>query len=317
MRVTTDMQFQGILKNAQRTQASMAKLQNQIASGVRLQRPSDGPAEMVRVLRNRMDDARMSAHLATIRDATTALDASSTALTDAKNVLTRAKEVALEAANTATSDPTANEALAQQIDGAITSLLRIANRKLPDGQSLFAGTANQKTPFAVTGNDSAGRPTQIEYQGTDDHSQVLIGPDQTLDTLISGNVFQLPGAEASGGPTDAFQVLMNLRDDIRNTRDLSTTDRNAALSQHLEELDRGTTGVLDALGTQGVQAELLTQWKDRVSDVQLSLQQQTDELESVDIAAAITELTQYQNLYEVSLSLIQQINSLSLSQFLN
>lgn len=316
MRVTTDMQFQSILRSSQRTLSQMAKLQDQLASGVRLQRPSDGPAEMVRVLKNRHDGARLSTHLATIRDATIVLDASTTALTDAKNVLTRAKEIALQAANTATSDPSADEALAQEIDGALSSLLRIANRKLPDGQSLFAGTANLTTPFVVTATDSVGRPTQITYQGTDDHSQVLIGPGETLDTLISGDVFRMPPGSNPNEAADAFQLLMNLRDDIRNTRGLSTTDRNAALTQHIDELDRAATGVLDALGTQGVQAELLTQWKDRVSDLQLSLQKQTDELESTDVPAAITELTQLQNLYEVSLSLIQQINSLNLSEFL-
>lgn len=316
MRVTNDMQLQSILRNTQRTLASMAKLQDQVSSGVRLQRPSDGPADIVRVLKNRHDDARLSANLATIRDATIALDASTTALTDAKNVLTHAKDIALQAANTATSDPTADEALAQEIDVALSSLLRIANRKLSDGQSLFAGTANQTTPFVVTATDSAGRPTQIAYRGTDDSSQVLIGPGQTLDTLIPGNVFRLPQSGNNAEATDAFQILMSLRDDIRNTRGLSTTDRNAALTQHIDQLDRMTTGVLEALGTQGVQSELLTQWKDRVTELQLSLQKQNDDLESVDVAAAITELTQYQNLYQISLSLIQQINSLSLSEFL-
>ena len=209
MRVTTDMQFQGILRNTQKTLASMSKLQDQVASGVRLQRPSDGPAEMQRLMKYRQDDARLTTHLATIRDATSVLDASTTALTDAKNVLTHAKDIALQAANTATSDPSADEALAQEIDGALTSLMRIANRKLPDGQSLFAGTANQTTPFVVTAKDSAGRPTQISYQGTDESSQIVVGPGETLDTLISGNVFKLPpGSSASSSTSnaeDAFQ----------------------------------------------------------------------------------------------------------------
>lgn len=39
MRVTTDMQFRGILRNVQQTQTNLAKLQDQLASGVRLQRP--------------------------------------------------------------------------------------------------------------------------------------------------------------------------------------------------------------------------------------------------------------------------------------
>ena len=317
MRVTHEMQFAGLLRNTQRTLANMTKVQDQVASGVRLQRPSDGPAEMVRVLKNRQDDARLSVHLATIRDVNVALDASTTALTDAKDVLTHAKDIALQAANTATSDPTADEALAQEIDGALNSLMQIANRKLSDGRSLFAGTASQTTPFVVTTKDSAGRPTQIDYQGSHESSQVLVGPGQTFDALIPGDVFQMPNATSNPSDAkDAFQVLMKLRDDIRNTSGLSTTDRNAALTKHIDELDRVSTGVLESLATQGVQSELLTQWTDRVTNLQTSLQKQNAELESVDVAAAITELTQQQNLYRISLSLIQQVNSLSLADFL-
>ena len=84
------------------------------------------------------------------------------------------------------------------------------------------------------------------------------------------------------------------------------------MTQRIDELDRISTGVLETLGTQGVQAESLAQWKDRVSDLQFSLQKQTDELESVDVAAAITELAQHQNLYQMTLSLITRMNSLSL-----
>lgn len=316
MRVTNEMQYQTILRNVQNTQAGMARLQEQLSSGIRLQRPSDGPADMVRLLRVRHDDGRIDAHLSNIRDATVALDASTSALTEARNVLTRAKDAALEAANSAVSDPTADEALAQQIDGAIEAMLRIGNRKLSDGQSLFAGTANTTTPFVVTATDAAGRPSQIEYRGTSDSSKVLIGKGETLDTLIPGDVFDMPPSEITTDPPDAFQLLMNVRDTIRNSSGLPEAERNAALTRHLDELDRMSTGVLGALGTQGVQAELLVQWKDRVSDIQLSLKQQTDDLESVDVAKAITELAEFQNLYEVSLSLVQQINSLSLSDFL-
>ncbi len=316
MRVTTEMQYQGLVRNSQRAMAKMSKLQDQLSSGVRLQRPSDGPAEMARVLKNRQDDARLSAHLATIRDAGIALDASTTALTDAKSVLTQAKDIALQAANTGTSDPATDEALAQEIDGALTNLLQVANQKLSDGRSLFAGTASQTTPFVVAATDSAGRPTQINYQGSEASSQVLVGSGQTFDTLIPGDVFQLPPSGSSSAGKNAFQVLMSLRDDIRNKNGLSTTDRNAALTQHLDELDHLTTGVLDALGTQGVQSEMLSKLNDRVTNLQLSLQKQNNALESTDVPSAITDLAQDQNLYQISLSLIQKISTLNLSDFL-
>ena len=191
MRVTTDMQFQGLLRNVQRTLGDMAKLQDQVSSGVRLKRPSDGPADMVRVLQNRNDDARFAAQLTNIRDATIALDTSTTALNDAKSVLIHAKDVALQAANTAVNDSGTNEPLAQEIDGAIQSLLQVANRKRPDGTYLFAGTASLTPPFAIAASDKSGRPTQVAYQGTAESSQVLVGDGQTLQTSMSGDVFQL------------------------------------------------------------------------------------------------------------------------------
>jgi flagellar hook-associated protein 3 FlgL len=316
MRVTTEMQYQNLIRNAQRSMTNMTKLQGQLSSGVRLQRPSDGPADMVKVLKNRQDDARLTAHLATIRDASVALNASTSALTDAKDVLTQAKDIALQASNTGTTDPATNNALAQEIDGAITNLLQVANQKTSDGRSLFAGTASLTTPFVVAAADSAGRPTQINYQGSDASSQVLVGPGQTFDTLIPGNIFQLPASGSGTATKNAFQVLMSLRDDIRNTNGLSTTDRNAALTQHVAELDHLSNGVLDAMGTQGVQSEMLSKLTDRVTNLQLSLQKQNNELESTDVPTAITDLTHDQNLYQISLSLIQRISSLSLSDFL-
>lgn len=477
MRVTTESQFQTAIRNVQRNATTMAKLQDQLASGLRLRRPSDGPAEVAQLQRAKQEDARLSFHMRTIRDASNVLDTSTSALTNAKEVLTRAKDIALEAANTAT-DIGGSEAFAQEIDVAITQLMQLANQRLPDGRYLFAGTASDRQPYAVAATDSAGRPTRIEYAGGEESSQVLVGPGQTMDTLISGRVFQLqqrartvfagstgakPGSgtdSASGqgtllvqhtsttysgtsgispgtssntndtvigpdganlltidnvaktislnggtpvtfdqteadlkvtgpkgesvfvnttgildgfvgtesiladgsisidggatsvpidfssnqvltntdgfvtnidssnirlagterldyqGTESAFDALTALRDDIRNTGNMTTPERNAALTRRLEELDRVIGGVLNALGSQGVQAEFLAQLTSRNEDVQLSLQKEVDDLESVDVADALTRLTQQENLFQLSLSLITRMNQLDLSQFL-
>src|SRR5438067_1273535 len=97
MRITSDMQFQQTMRNLQNNFARMTKLQEQIASGKKLNRPSDGPVEMAQVLRNKREAARLDTHLATIRDATTTVQSSVDALTEAHDVLTHAKEIAIEA----------------------------------------------------------------------------------------------------------------------------------------------------------------------------------------------------------------------------
>ena len=477
MRVTSESQFQTAIRNVQRNATSMSKLQDQLASGLRLRRPSDGPAEVAQLRRDKQEDARLTTHMRAIRDAADILNTSTSALTSAKEVLTRAKDIAIEASNTAT-DTGGAEAYAQEIDVAINQLLEIANQKLSDGRYLFAGTKSDRQPFVISASDTSKRPTRIDYVGDNQGSQVLIGPEQTISSLISGRIFGLqqrtttafsgptgakPGSgtdsstgqgtllvrhsltEYSGasgiatgtssadqdtviGPTgvhslaidnvaktislnggtpvsfdqtesdlkitgpngeavfvnttgiatgfigtaeitasgtlsidggtssvpidfssnqvlvdanglvtnvdssdirragtdrldyqgteDAFQALTALRDDLRNTGNMTTTERNAALSRRLDELDRVITGVLNGLGSQGVQAEFLTQLTERTEVRQLSLKEQIDELESVDVAEAITRLTQQENLFQLSLSLITRMNQLDLSQFL-
>ena len=76
MRVTSEMQTQQTLRNLQMHYARMSKLQDQLASGKRIQRPSDAPADMVQILQNRAEDLRLDTHLSTIRDAGVVLQTS-------------------------------------------------------------------------------------------------------------------------------------------------------------------------------------------------------------------------------------------------
>lgn len=310
MRITSDTQFQQTMRNLQNNFARMTKLQDQIGSGKKLNRPSDGPVEMAQVLRNKRETARLDTHSATIRDASTTLQSSVDVLTETREVLTRAKEIAIEAGSGA-SEPTASETLAKVVDAAISQLLGAANRRLPDGRYLFAGTASNTQPFTILATDNAGRPTSIAYRGTEESSEVVVGPNQTVAALIPGRAFQ-----SQNGSLDAFQTLITLRDTIRNTNGLSSGDRSAAITRTIGELDNISVAVVDTLGAQAVQAEQLNQLAERSADMELNLKAATNELESTDFATAIAELQQQQNLYEASLALAARLSSLDLSQFL-
>ena len=310
MRISSDTQFQQTMRNLQNNFARMTKLQDQIGSGKKLSRPSDGPIEMTQVLRNKREAARLDTHLATIRDASTTLQSSVDVLTEAREVLTHAKEIAIEAGS-ASSEPGADETLAKEVDAAISQLLGAANRRLPDGRYLFAGTASKTEPFTISATDNAGLPTSITYRGAEESSEVVVGPNQTVATLIPGRALQ-----SQNGSLDAFQTLISLRDAIRNTNGLSSSDRTAAITRTIGELDSISVAVVDTLGAQAVQAEQLNQLQDRHADVELNLKAATAELESTDFATAIAELQQQQNLYQASLALAARLGSLDLSQFL-
>jgi len=490
MRVTSEMQTQQTLRNLQMNYARMSKLQDQLASGKRIQRPSDAPADMVQILQNRAEDLRLDTHLSTIRDAGVVLQTSVDAMTEAREVLTHARDIAIDV-NSGSHDPVTDNAFAHEIDVAIDRMLRVANRQLPDGRHLFGGTASGTVPFAVTSTDSASRPTAVAYRGSDQDSEAVVGKALSVGTLIPGSrVFQArdrqttvftgstgarPGsgtdsatvrgtllvrhtlttiAGASGistgsssatddtiigpggihsltindtsgtgasgtgasgtvslnggpplaftnadtdlkvtgpngeviylnttaispgfsgtvaltatgllsvdggttsipidfsanqvvtdgtsgamtnvdsslirqagtenldyqGTADVFQILIALRDNIRNAQGLNAADRSEAFGRGIADLDRISKGVIEAMGSQSVQAEYLTKLQERTADVQLELQKTNDDLESVDLAGTITALQKQENLYQMGLQLVARMNSLSLVDFLN
>lgn len=485
MRLTSEMQSQSALRYIQSNYAQLSKLNEQLASGKRIQRPSDSPTEIVQIQQNRAEDLRLDSHLKTIRDTGVVLQTGVNALLESRDVLTQAKDIAIEV-NSATHDAATDNAFAHQLDVVIDQMLRVGNRQLPDGRYIFGGTASNAPPFVVTAQDSAEHPTEVAYRGSDQASEAVVGKAISVGTLIPGDqVFQsrhrgitafigqtgarpgtgtdsatAPGsllvkhtlttmAGASGlstgtssaasdtiigpsgahtltlvdtsgtgasgtvslnggppvsfttagtdlkvtgphgeavflnttaitpgfngtvsltatgtlsvdggatskpidfsanqvvtdgttgamtnvdsaqirragtdrldyqGATDVFQVLIALRDDIRNTHGLSATDRSHAISRHMTALDRVNNGVIDALGTQSVQAEYLTKLETRTTDVQLEIQKATDGIEGINVASTIAEVQKQQNLFQMSLQLTARMNSLSLANFLN
>ena len=485
MRITSEMQSHASIRQIQANYARLSKLEEQLSSGKRILRPSDSPAEIVQVNQNNAENLRLDSHLKTIRDAGVVLQTSVDALTESREVLTHAKDIAIEV-NSAAHDAASDGAFAHQIDVVLDQMLRVGNRQLPDGRYLFGGTASNAPPFVVTATNSSQRPKDVDYRGSDQQSEAVVGKAISVGTLIPGSdVFQkrhrmttdftgttgarpgtgtdsaskpssllvkhslttISGASGlrtgtssaasdtiigpsgahtltivdtsrtgasgtvslNGGPavaftnsgtnlrvtgpsgeavflntttiaagykgtvsltatgtmsvdggitsqaiqfnanqvvtdgatgemtnvdssqirragaerldyqgaSDAFQVLIALRDDIRNVNGLSAIDRSQAIGRHIAALDRINNDVIETLGSQSVQAEYLSKLESRTADVQLNIQEATDNIEAVDVAGTIAAIQKQQTLYEMSLQLTARANSLSLADFLN
>ena len=117
------------------------------------------------------------------------------------------------------------------------------------------------------------------------------------------------------GTTDIFQTLIALRDTINNTQGLSATDRSAALSQQIGQLQRANTSIATPLGSQSTQAQFLSNLQSRTTTLQTNLKQATSTLQSTDMVTAIVALQQQQNLYQAGLQLAATVNQLSLANY--
>lgn len=177
----------------------------------------------------------------------------------------------------------------------------------------FQGTV-QITAAGSLSTDGGATFVPIDFSA----NQVVTNSQNGAMTNVDSTAIRRAGTDRVyyAGTADLFQTLISARDTIANTQGLSPTERSAALQQILGDLDRSVENVTRVMGSQAVQAQSLTNLKDHLTDMRLTLAASTDTLESTDTAAAVIELQQQMNLYQASLQMAVQLNSMTLLNFL-
>jgi flagellin-like hook-associated protein FlgL len=113
-----------------------------------------------------------------------------------------------------------------------------------------------------------------------------------------------------------FQILSTLRDDLNNTRDLSSSQQAVAVSQTLQELDRANASVLTVVGEQSASLQNMQAIDQHIQDVQLQTKQQIGSLQNADLTQVVVGMQQQQNLLQSTLYSTSRILSLSLLDFI-
>jgi flagellar hook-associated protein 3 FlgL len=287
--------------NADLTRAyeRMLKTQGQITSGKRLQKPSDGPADVAMALDGRTTHRRMEQFATSLTDALGWLRVSDDTLVSAQSEITRARTSALSAVSGALSG-TEQAAVANEIDGIRDSLLQHANTSYQN-RSVFSGTAAVGTaPYGSTGdyvNGDLGDVKRVVAEGVSLKIN-LPGPEVfgTFDaaTPANGNLFQvldtLSAAVRAGDATAVHAALQKL--DAASDRMATAQVRIGGLSNQVEEITyRNETMRLDVEG--------------RLSDI-----------EDTDLAEALIGFKSQEAAYQGALAVTAKVVQPSLLDFL-
>lgn len=118
------------------------------------------------------------------------------------------------------------------------------------------------------------------------------------------------------GTADVFQVLFELKENLRNTRELSSTELADSLDRQLGELDRLNDQALFFLGDQGTSLQSMDQLRFRIEDLKLSAETQLSEVKATDFPEAVLRLENTQALLQYTYSVTARISDLGLLQFL-
>ena len=121
----------------------------------------------------------------------------------------------------------------------------------------------------------------------------------------------------AAGTADAFQVLSQLRDELRNSPALSSADRDGALSRRLDDIDRISTHLLGVVSEQSITLERLDHVQSRTELLLLDARGRLSEVEETDYPQAILELQSHQLRMQVSLATAARMFDVSLLNFIS
>ena len=193
MRVTTGMIFDSGVSQMGKQTAKLLDVQQQVASGRRIQRPSDDPVASARALEVTQSKNVNSLYTANQGYASDALKFVDSKLSAATDVITYVRTRAVESGNGAysSSDQAAIASdLAQQFD----ALQSIANSRDATGDYIFAGYRSNTQPFA------GGLVGGISYQGDQGARTLQISASRNLPVTSSGdeifNTIRAPAGSA-------------------------------------------------------------------------------------------------------------------------
>lgn len=177
-------------------QAQLSDLQQTVATGRRVLRPSDDPVAAAQAEQTRSDIARMQVETRMIDFARQKLQQAEGALADGNDIMQRAREL-LIAANNDTYGASDRANFAQELRGLRNELLGLANRGDGLGSYLFGGIGSRTAPFEQT----ADGITFVADAGTRETGQAY-----RLATSIDGREL-FGSADPGGGSNSVFTML--------------------------------------------------------------------------------------------------------------
>ena len=280
MRITDRLLVDKVLANIQRNTQRLSDLQDEVATGRRINKPSDDPTGTVSSLILHSTDDENQQDAANLDQAQAWLNSTDVALQDVNSILQRARELAVQGANQ-TLGPEETTSLANEVDQLLDHAMQLANTQ--NGDRYIFGGFNTRTPSF---NFTDSTKTAWVYNGDNGDIQRAVAPGVKLSVNVTGDrVF--PGV---------FDVLMGIRDDLKaHNQDSLSLDR-------LDELDSVHNDVLNALGEVGAKGARLDLTKNQLSAAHLNNKGSISDIEDADMSDAIVNLSAQQTALQAALA---------------
>ena len=275
-------------------------LQERLAPGLRVNRPSDDPIDARRAMNLRTIIAKNEQFQTNISDSSPHLDESASILMNVVDIILRTLELTTQGANETLRQEQLN-AIALEIDELLETVVVAGNHRT-NNRSIFAGTQTLSDAFNVT--RVAGQITAVTYAGNDQSIEINIS--EGIRTKIN-----VTGADTFQANVDIFAVLIGIRDD------LLAGDQASLQIVRLAELEAGREQTLMAVAQIGAIQNRLERVSNDLQDFNIEFQELLSDKIDADFAETVLGLTVAETAFRAALNATARVLQPSLLDFIH
>jgi flagellar hook-associated protein 3 FlgL len=289
MRVTNKMMADNVTAQLFRQREMMAKTQENITTGKRVNRPSDDPVEISSILSYRTTISSLDQYNDNISKAKLHINTVDDVLGMVRDLLRDAKEIAYDTA------PNMRTEMAEQVAAIRNQVLQMANYEI-DGKYIFSGDATRTTPY-------------------DNATWTYNGDAGTKDTIIGENmqISITAGGDSIFGPdgSNVFDTLNDLEAALRAVPVVATD-----ITDQVSTLDTAIDRITNIRSRNAGVYQRLEATENHYNYFKVNVQDMLSNAEDADIAEAIINFQVQQTTYESTLASSSRIIQKSLLDFL-
>ncbi len=304
MRITDSFRTRSVIEQLNTGRERVTDLQEKLATGKRINRPSDDPLGATTSLRLRSLLESNKQFEDNIIDSISHLETTETALNDVHTILLDIKDIATRGANDATID---RDDLASNVDLLLDNMIEVGNTKF-QGKYIFGGTKTLTKPYQLNKNERnfpTGDPIVNNY-GNMEYVQRQLNENTIIDLNTPGST--IFDKEAQGG-VNTFNIINDLR--VALESDNSENIRNS-----IDKLSSALDQSLKAFTEVGLKKQIAIFNQDRFSAQNINVKTKLSSIEDTDFGEAFIQFKTEENALNSALSAGARVISPSLGDYL-
>ena len=303
MQIRTDGRAIQFLADLDRMNATQERVQRDISSGYRVNKPSDDPGQMIDILQLTSEVKRASDTDKNLGRVTSEVDTAESALQVASQLLERARTIA---AQTATDTATDRKGAAIEVKQIHQQLVDIT-KTLSEGRYVFSGDQDNQPLYDVDWNNGAGVTQLTPSTNT---RQVLDVNGTSFSVAKSASqIFDTRNTDGTPSLDNVFDAVYQLGKALESDDVSAVRDAQPKLNAALDHLNQQLTFY-------GNTQNRVKQARDLAQKVAAARTQELSDRRDTDMPSAITELSTVKVHMEAALGAEAQQPKTSLFNYL-